>query len=135
MKLMAANDRSYPDPAKARSVWAGGTDKPVVKQWARGCLTHRLLQVIAPPHLVAVHALETTTEIVISQLHPMNRSEKVSKLVHFLDQCLGAYAKKGGWLDLPSLAEFVAGNGKQTMEVEVAASIYLVYMRLPLGCC
>ena len=135
VKLMTANDRSYPDPAKDRSVWAVRTNKPVVKQWARGCLTHRLLQVIAPPHLVAVHALETTTEVVVSQLHSINRSEKMSKLFHFLDQCLGAYAKKGGWLDLPSLAELVAGNGKKSMEIEVAASIYFVDMRLPLGCC
>ena len=135
VKLVSPNDRSSPGPAMDRSVWAPGTNEPVVKQWARGCLTHRLLQVIATPHLVAVHALEATTVIVVSQLDTMNRSEKMSKLFHFLDQCLGAYAKKGGWLDLPSLAELVAGNGKKSMEIEVAASIYFVDMRLPLGCC
>ena len=135
VKLMTANDRSYPDPAKDRSVWAVRANKPVVKQWARGCLTHRLLQVIATPHLVAVHALETNTEVVVSQRHSINRSEKMSKLFHFLDQCLGAYAKKGGWLDLPSLAELVAGNGKKPMEIEIAASVYFVDMRLPSGCC
>ena len=123
MKLMTANDRSYPDSAKDRSVRAVRADKPVVEQWARGCLAHSPLQVIAPPHLVAVHALETTTEVVVSQLHSIDRSEKMSKLFHFLDQCLGAYAKKGGWLDLPSLAELVAGNGKETMESKVAAGI------------
>ena len=119
MKLMTANDRSYPDPAKDRSVWAVRTNKPVVKQWARGCLAHRLLQVIATPHLVAVHALETTTEVVIHQLPPIDRSEKMAQLFHFLDQGLGAYAKKGRYLDLPSLAELVAGNRKESMEIQM----------------
>ena len=135
VKLMTANDRSYPDPAKDRSVWAVRANKPVVKQWARGSLAHCPLQVIATPHLVAVHALESTTEIVLTQFHTVDRSEKMSKLFHFLDQCLGAYAKKGGWLDLPSLAELVAGNGKKPMEIEIAASVYFVDMRLPSGCC
>ena len=112
VKLVPPDDRSYPDSAMDRSVWAPGTNEPVVEQWARGCLAHCLLQVIATPHLVAVHALETTTEVVVSQLHSIDRSEKMSKLFHFLDQCLGAYAKKGGWLDLPSLAELMAGNSK-----------------------
>ena len=134
MKLMTANDRSYPDPAKDRSVWAVRANKPVVKQWARGCLTHRLLQVIATPHLVAVHALEATTVIVVSQLDTMNRSEKMSKLFHFLDQCLGSNAKKGWFLNLSPLAEFVAGNGKKAMNCEVAASINTIDVRLPLGC-
>ena len=65
----------------------------------------------------------------------MNGSEKMSNLLDFLDQRLGANAEKGWWLDLPSLAEFVAGNGKKPMEIEVAASIYFVDMRLPVGCC
>ena len=64
MKLMTANDRSYPGPAKDRSVWAVRANKPVVKQWARDALADCPMQVIAPPHLVAVHTLEATTEIV-----------------------------------------------------------------------
>ena len=134
VKLVPPDDRSYPDSAMDRSVWAPGTNEPVVKQWARGSLAHCPLQVIATPHLVAVHALETTTEVVVSQLHSINRSEKMSKLFHFLDQCLGSYAKKGGFLNLSPLAEFVAGNGKKTMDCEVAASINTINMRLPLGC-
>ena len=63
VKLVSPNDRSYPDSAMDRSVWAPGTNEPVVEQWARGCLAHCLLQVIATPHLVAVHALESTTEM------------------------------------------------------------------------
>ena len=134
MKLVTTNDRSYPDSAKDRSVRAVGADEPVVEQWAWNGLVHCLSQVTATPHLVAVHALEATTELVVGQLRPIYRLEKMSKLFHFLDQCLGAYAKKGGWLHLPSLAELVAGNGKKSMESEVAASIYFVDMRLPLGC-
>ena len=134
VKLVSANDRSYPDSAMDRSVWAVRTNKPVVEQWARGCLAHCLLQVIATPHLVAVHALEATTVIVVSQLNTMDRSEKMSKLFHFLDQCLGAYAEEGRWLDLVPLAELMAGNSKKAMKVEVAAGIYFIDMRLPAGC-
>ena len=134
MKLMTANDRSYPDSAKDRSVRAVGADKPVVEQWARGGLIYCPTQVTATPHLVAVHALEATTELVVSQLRPIDRSEKMSKLFHFLDQGLGAHAKKGRWLDLSSLVEFMAGNSKETMDGKVAACIYCIDMRLPSGC-
>ena len=134
VKLVSPNDRSYPDPAMDRSVWAPGTNEPVVEQWARGCLAHCLLQVIATPHLVAVHALEATTVVVVSQLDTMDRSEKMTKLFHFLDQCLGSNAKKGWFLNLSPLAEFVAGNGKKSVNSEVAASIDTIDVRLPLGC-
>ena len=123
MKLVTTNDRSYPDSAKDRSVRAVGADEPVVEQWARGGLVHCLTQVTATPHLVAVHALEATTKLVIGQLRPIDRLEKMSKLFHFLNQSLGANAKKGWCLDLSPLVELVAGNGKETMEGEVAASI------------
>ena len=135
MKLVTTNDRSYPDSAKDRSVRAVGADEPVVEQWAWNGLVHCLTQVTATPHLVAVHALEATTKLVIGQLRPIDRLEKMSKLFHFLNQGLGAYAKKGWWLDLPSLVEFMAGNGKEAMEGEVAAGIDTINMRLPLGCC
>ena len=116
VKLMPTNDRSYPDSAKDRSVRAVGGDKPVVEQWTRGGLVHCSAQVLATPHLVAMHALEATTVVVLGQLHTINGSEKMSKLFHFLDQRLGANAKEGWWFDLPSLGEFMAGNGKETME-------------------
>jgi len=123
VKLVTTNDRSYPDSAKDRSVRAVGADEPVVEQWARGALIHCPTQVIAPPHLVAVHALEATTELVVCQLRTIDRLEKMSKLFHFLNQSLGANAKKGWCLDLSPLVELVAGNGKETMESKVAASI------------
>ena len=134
VKLVPPDDRSYPDSAMDRSVWAPGTNEPVVKQWARSSLAHCSLQVIATPHLVAVHALESTTEIVLTQFHTVDRSEKMSKLFHFLDQCLGSYAKKGRFPNLSPLAEFVAGNCKKSMDSEVAASINTIDVRLPLGC-
>ena len=40
VQLVTANDRSYPDSAKDRSVGAVRSDKPVVKQWAREGLVH-----------------------------------------------------------------------------------------------
>ena len=135
MQLMSPYDRGHPDPAEDGPVRVDRAHVPGVEHRARGSLANCSAYVIATPHLVAVHALETTTEVVISQLRSIDRSEKMSKLFHFLDQGLGAYAKKGRYLDLPSLAELVAGNRKESMESEVAAGIYFVDMRLPLGCC
>ena len=64
VKLVTADDRSPPSSAKDGPVWAVGSDKPVVEQWARMTFLHCFPQVITPPHLVAVHTLEATTEIV-----------------------------------------------------------------------
>ena len=64
VKLVTANDRSNPSSAKDRSVWAVRSDKPVVEQWAGVAFLNCFPQVIAPPHLVAVHTLEATTEVV-----------------------------------------------------------------------
>ena len=113
VELVTPDGRRKTYPSHNGPIRVDSTNVPVVKHWAGRSLFHSLSEVVPAPHLVAVQATIPHGRTFVA--HPIQWSQKMSKLVHFLDEGLRAHSDIGRWLPLRPVGELPTSNGQESV--------------------